>query len=161
MFHLLPENRYSPPMSAQTSRLRQRLRDAGQRYQQQLEQLIAQSGPLIRGAFGTRKRRCGAPTCHCTQGELHESKYLAASDGGKVRQVHIPARDEEKVTAGVARYRRFAHLRSELAAMAKQQLELVDELGRSLLDPYPPDHPLPPPVRLSRRQPKGRHRERG
>lgn len=152
---------YSPPMSAQTSRLRQRLREAGQRHQLRLERLLAEAGPLIRGAFGSRRRVCGTPGCHCARGELHESKYLTANQGGKVRQVHVPAAEVEKVASGVARYQRFGQLRAELADLAQRQLELVDELGRSLIEPYPRDRPLPPPVRVSRRRPGGHRHGRG
>lgn len=127
-----------------TSRLRQKLRVSSGHYQTQLELALEEQGPLIRGSFGTRRRVCGNPTCKCTQGELHESKFLSATDKGRVRQVHVPAADEEKVASGVERYRRFREMRGRLAELAQEQLELMDQLGRSLLMSYPPDNPLPP-----------------
>lgn len=130
-------------MDSDTSRLRQRLAQLGRQHQRQLELLLGERGPLIRGSFGTRARVCGNPGCKCTRGELHESKYLSASDGGKVRQVHVPVGDEVKVAGGVARYGRFWRARRQLADLAKLQIELADQLGRSLLEPYPPDNPLP------------------
>lgn len=138
----------------QASRTRQRLLQAAQQFQLQLELLLEERGPLIRGSFGTRRRVCGEPTCHCTRGELHESKYLSASDHGRARQVHVPVSEETKVEAGVQRYRRFHLGRVRLAHLAQQQLELVDELGRSLLEPYPPGNPLPPALKRGR-PPKG------
>jgi hypothetical protein len=119
-------------------------------YQRLLETVLGEKGPLVRGSFGTRARVCGNPSCHCADGALHESKYLTASCGGKVRQVHVPARDEVAVAAGVARYRRFFRARADLAQTVKGQLELIDALGRSLLRPYPSDGPLPPAKRRGR-----------
>jgi hypothetical protein len=42
-------------------------------------------------------------------------------------------------------------MRKRLVELKALQLELVDELGRSLLKPYPPDDPLPPPARRGRK----------
>jgi uncharacterized protein DUF6788 len=134
-------------MRADTSRLRQRLTELGRAHGRQLELLLSERGPLIRGAFGTRARLCGNPGCRCARGERHESKYLTATDGGKVRQVHVPASDEVRVAEGVARYRRFRRAQARVAELAKLQLELADQLGRSLLAAYPPDQPLPPATR--------------
>jgi len=141
-------------MGDNTSRLRQQLRGCQDELGRQMEFFLGERGPLIRGSFGTRARVCGAAGCRCARGKLHESKYLTASDGGRVRQVHVPAADEVRVAAGAQRYRRFqserARLGRELAKLMRRQLELVDALGRSLLEPYPPDNPLPPPTRRGR-----------
>jgi hypothetical protein len=141
-------------VSGDSSRLRQQLRSMQQELSRKLEPLIEARGPLIRGTFGTRARVCGKPSCRCAQGELHESKYLTASDGGTTRQVHVPASDEIRVAQGVSRYRRFRNARTQLSkgltALTRRLLELVDALGHSLLDPYPPDNPLPAPKRRGR-----------
>lgn len=137
-------------MRAETSRLRQQLTAVGREAGRQLELLLRERGPLIRGSYGTRTRVCGNAGCHCARGQLHESKYLTASAGGKVRQVHVPVRDEEAVAAGVARYRRFRQAQDRLAALVRAQLDLVDQLGRSLFAAYPPTQPLPPPTRRGR-----------
>jgi len=129
---------------------RRRLLEAFRRFHAQVEEILRERGPLIRGSFGTRARLCGNPTCRCTRGELHESKYLSASDGGKARQVHVPVQDEVEVAAGVERYRRFRQMRAQLAELAQEQLELAEQLGLTLLKPYPPDNPLPPPRRRGR-----------
>lgn len=142
-------------MAETTSRCRQQLRQLGHAQQQQLELLLDEHGPLIRGAFGTRARKCGKPTCRCASGSLHESKYLTASDGDRVRQVHVPAEDEVKVAEGVRRYRRFWQARKKLAELAQRQLAIVDALGRSLLEPYPPSDPIPPARKRGRRRSDG------
>jgi hypothetical protein len=138
-------------MAEKSSRLRQRLTQLEEQHQQELNFICSERGPLIRGSFGKRSRVCGHPSCHCARGERHVSSYLTATDEGKVRQVHVPAGDEERVEAGSARYRRFLRARAQLAELATKQLELVDELGRSLLAPYPPERPLPPASRFGRR----------
>ena len=151
-------------MAADTSRLRQELLETTEQMRRQLELVLDQRGPLIRGTFGTRARVCGKPTCRCAQGELHESKFLTASEAGSTRQVHVPAGDELRVAEGVERYRRFrearAALADNLARLSRRQLELVDALGHSLLEPYPPDSPLPPPRRRGRPAKKEVRRDR-
>ena len=145
-------------MPEKSSRLRQRLLQASERHREQVERLLDEKGPLIRGSFGVRSRRCGNPGCHCARGEKHTSKYLTATDGGKVRQVHVPAGEEEGVAVGVAHYRRFWRMRRRLVEIGASLLDLVDELGRSLLLPYPPESPLPPPSRRGRKAKDGTRR---
>lgn len=142
-------------MGDRTSRLRQRLRQAAEQHQGHIERILEQDPTLIRGSFGSRARVCGNPGCHCARGEKHTSKYLTASAGGKVRQVHVPASDEDLVAAGVARYRRYRRMRKRLVDLGALQLELVDELGQSLLAPYPPEDPLPPASRRGRKAQNG------
>jgi hypothetical protein len=130
-----------------TSRLRQRLLEAAEQHREHVERLLQEDGPLIRGSFGTRARVCGNPGCHCARGERHRSKYLTATDGDRQRQVHVPAGDEQRVAEGVSRYRRFKQAKKRLAEIGAQELEVAEDLGRSLLAPYPPEDPLPPPKR--------------
>ena len=85
IFTDVPDTAIVLPVSEQSSRLRKKLLAANEVYQSVLQGLVAERGPLLRGSFGTRARVCGGATCRCTRGELHESKYLTASDHGKVR----------------------------------------------------------------------------
>lgn len=147
-------------MGALTSRLRRRLLDATRRIQAEIERLVRERGPLMRGTFGIRARRCGGANCRCTRGELHESKYVAASDGGRLRQVHVPVHEEAEVEAATTRYRGFGQVRGRLKELHQHQLDLVDKLGLSLLKPYPPGRPLPPPRRRGRRPGGGGHGRR-
>jgi hypothetical protein len=152
-------------MGEDPSRLRRQLLDAHEEFRRDLAPILEERGPLIRGFLGTRTRTCGKPSCRCAQGERHSSMYLSASDAGQTRQVHVPAADEVRVAEAVERYRRFRRARSQLAkklgTLAARQLELVDRLGVSLLEPYPPDNPLPPPKRRGRRRKGERRGQRG
>ena len=147
-------------MPEKVSRLRQRLVQLAEAQRAKLEAIISARGPLIRGAFGTRARVCGKPGCRCLRGEKHVSKYLSATDGGRVRQVHVPQSDEQHVRESVERYRSFMSARADLAEQAERLLAFVDEMGRALLEPYPRDKPLPPASKVGRR-PKPRGARRG
>lgn len=138
-------------MRSKSSRVRQRLAEAAQRHLEQIELLLANKGPFIRGSFGSRRRVCGKPGCHCTRGELHESKYLSASQEGRIRQVHVPESDVVEVSQGVARYRHFLQSEAKLVELSALQLRLASELGEAQLAPYPPEDPLPPRARRGRR----------
>jgi hypothetical protein len=138
-------------MGRRTSRLRQRLAETAQRHLEQIELLLGNKGPFIRGSFGSRRRVCGKPGCHCVQGERHEAKYLAASQDGKLRQVHVPDSEVAEVAEGVARYRQFRQAEAKLVELSALELRLVGELGESQLKPYPPTKPLPPRKRRGRR----------
>ena len=147
-------------MTDDPSRLRRRLVSLEDQRARQLQLALGQRGPLIRGSFGTRVRVCGNPSCRCAAGELHEPKYLSASVGGRTRQVHVPAGDEVEVAAAVQRQQRFRELRSKIAELSQQQLSLLDALGVSLMQPYPPDAPLPPAGKRGRKpkRPGGQER---
>ncbi len=138
-------------MRSKSSRARQRLAEAAQRHIEQIEALLANKGPFVRGSFGSRRRVCGKPGCHCTRGELHESKYLSASQAGKIRQVHVPESDVLEVSEGVVRYRQFLQSEAKLVELSALELRLVSELGEAQLVPYPPQDPLPPRARRGRR----------
>lgn len=136
------------------SRLRQRVRALSERLRSLILALLSERPGLIRGTFGTRARVCGNPGCHCTQGHLHESKYLAATVGGQTRQVHVPAGDEVRVAQGVQRYQRWRRIRAEIAEYDAELTKLIDSLGLALLGSYPPDDPIPPPRKRGRKPKK-------
>jgi len=138
-------------MGDKTSQLRQQLRQAADQYADLLATLLGEQGPLIRGTFRRVHRKCGKPNCRCARGELHDSMYLAATVGGMTRQVYVPAKDEVEVDEDSKRYRRFRKRRQRLGELARRHLQLVDELGISLLKPYPPGNPVPPPQRRGRK----------
>lgn len=60
----------------------------------------------IRGSVVIQRRRCGKPSCRCSDGkQLHESTVLSYSEGGRNRTVMLAPDDVAKVRAAVERYR--------------------------------------------------------
>ena len=138
-------------MTDDAPRLRQRLRRLRDRAGVLIDRLLAERPGLVRGTFGTRARQCGKPGCRCAKGQLHQSKYLAATVQGQTRQVHVPAGDEVRVADGVRRYQRWWRTRRQMADAGVELIQLIDALGLALLTAYPPDKPIPPPRKRGRR----------
>ncbi len=80
----------------------------------QLAQLVNQRG-LMRGSLLVRRRVCGKEGCKCTRGQLHESLYLALSEGGRTRQLYVPRACEARVRQWVANHRRARRLMEEIS----------------------------------------------
>jgi hypothetical protein len=80
----------------------------------QLAQLVSQRG-LMRGSLLVRRRVCGKEGCKCTRGQLHESLYLALSEGGRTRQLYVPRAFEARVRQWVENHRRARRLMEEIS----------------------------------------------
>lgn len=149
------------PMAEDRSRLRQGILTVESERDQQLERVLAERGPLLRGSVLARRRVCGHPECHCaTQGHLHASAYLSLPVEGKTRTVHLPAADEPQVREASQRYQRFRRARTRLVELSAKQLKLVDRLGNALLEAYPPGEAIQPAGRRGPKPKKGRRRSR-
>lgn len=145
-------------MAEDRSRLRQQIGALEAQRDQQLERVLAERGPLLRGNVAERARVCGHPTCRCvTQGELHVSPYLSVTVGGTTRQTHLPAGDVQQVQEKTDRYRRFRQARARLVQLAAEQIQLIDRLANALLGAYPADSPVEPAGRRGPRPKKARH----
>jgi hypothetical protein len=145
-------------MKEDKSRVRRAIVDVKEEQERQVEMVLAEKGPLIRGTVGQRGRRCGHPGCRCARGELHESKYLSVAVGGRTRVVHLPEADVTRVAKAARRYRRFRRARARLVRLAARLVGLVDRLGNSLLEGYPPGNPVPPAARRGRKAQHGARR---
>jgi hypothetical protein len=143
------------------SRLRQGIRLTEEERGRQLEFVLSERGPLIRGTVVVRKRLCGHPGCRCaTEGRLHVSPYLSVTLEGKTRTVHLPAADQQHVREASDRYRRFRKARTRLVELTAQQLRLVDRLGNLLLEAYPAGEKIVPAGRRGRSRKRGRDASR-
>lgn len=80
----------------------------------QLAQLVNQWG-LMRGSLLVRRRVCGKEGCKCTRGQLHESLYLALSEGGRTGQLYVPRAFEARVRQWVENHRRARRLMEEIS----------------------------------------------
>jgi hypothetical protein len=135
------------------SRLRQQIHSLEEQRDQQLEVVLDERGPMLRGTVAERARVCGNPGCRCaSKGELHVSPYLSVAQEGASRRLHLPADDVQRVQQGTERYRRFRQARARLVQLAAEQIQLVDRLSNALLGPYPPDAPVTPPGRRGPRR---------
>lgn len=144
-------------MAEDRSRLRQQIGTLEAQRTQQLEQVLAERGPLLRGNVAERARVCGHANCRCaTQGELHVSPYLSLAVGGTTRQIHLPAADVQQVQDKTDRYRRFRQARARLVQLAAEQIRLIDRLANALLGAYPADSPVEPAGRRGPRPKKAR-----
>jgi len=90
-------------MSAQERKTRSRL-----------AQIISGHG-LMRGSLLVRRRKCGKPTCHCAQGEGHESLYVVISEKGRTRQLFVPKEWESLVRQWVGDHRQARQLMEEVS----------------------------------------------
>jgi hypothetical protein len=95
---------------------------AERRWRSRLAQ-IAASGGLVRGSLLERYRACGNPNCRCARGRKHRAVYLMLSDGGRLRQLFIPAAWEDQVRQWVANHK-------ELKGLLKQISEVYWEKVR-------------------------------
>jgi hypothetical protein len=63
---------------------------------------------MLPGSFVERKRACGRPNCHCTDGKnLHVQYQISVLVDGQPKVFHVPARMVEQVREQVAMRHRF------------------------------------------------------
>ena len=87
----------------------------------------AKASPLmLRGSLIALKRKCGKPSCHCAQGEPHETPALSYSIAGKTKILTLRDQDIAQVEAGLARYR------SALATLEKKALAGITTLRQRI-----------------------------
>lgn len=132
------------------SRLRQSLRQNQELGARQVEVLLGERGPIIRGSYLRQSGRCGKPSCRCARGETHERAVLYRSAGGVHTGVYVPQQERALVGERNARYQSFRKARAALAKLGKQTLELASQLEDALVEPYPP------PERVARKTASGR-----
>jgi hypothetical protein len=114
-------------MSQDLSALRAQLHAAAQRLQAQLEPFLGRE-PLLPGSLYTLRRRCGKPSCHCAQGELHASTVLSYRGQGRPQSITPPPEHLDAVRKLTEQYRRFRQARTQLLRLQRQVLGLIDRL---------------------------------
>lgn len=134
------------------SRLRQTLVRSHEERGQQLDLLLAERGPFIRGSFVRQGGRCGKPSCRCARGELHERGVLYISEEGVHSGTYVPQDERGHVEERNTRYQRFRKARAALAKLDQLTLGFADELLEALSEPYPS------PDRARTRTRRGRRR---
>jgi hypothetical protein len=114
-------------MTRDLSMLRSQVLAVAPQIQELLETFLARE-PLLPGSLYTLRRRCGKPTCHCTQGELHASTVLSYRGQGRPQNITPPAEKLAEVRKLTDAYRRFRQARTQLLRLQKQLLSLLDRL---------------------------------
>ena len=125
------------PGKLDPSHLRQSLLRAHEQRGQQLQLLLAERGPLIRGSFVRQGGKCGKSSCRCARGELHERAVLYSSEDGVHSGTYVPQDQRAQVEERNARYQRARKARSNVAKLDQQALLFADQLVESLSEPYP------------------------
>lgn len=120
------------------SRSRRTLVEAARRFLARAEELIAERGPLLRGAYQLRGTRCGKENCHCTQGELHTTAVLIVSEDGTRRSYYVRPVERPEVQRRVERYQHFRAGRAELVRLNAEVLGAADELLDALVEAHHP-----------------------
>jgi hypothetical protein len=141
-------------MSHDLGSRRRQLRDLHQQLAPLLETFLSRE-PLLPGSLYTLRRRCGKPSCHCAQGELHASTVLGYRGQGGPRNLTPTPEQLPAVQELTDEYRRFRQARTQLLRLQRQILTLIDRIEalrveqgerrfEKLRSPSP--SPSPPPV---------------
>ena len=117
---------------------RRRLLELARKFLARVEELVAERGPLLRGAFQLRGTRCGKDNCKCNQGELHTTAVLIVSEGGGRRSYYLRGPERPEVQRRVERYQQFRQRRMALHKLHDEVSEAADEFLDALLEPHRP-----------------------
>jgi len=98
---------------------------------------LQRAEPMTQGSFYLLRRKCGKPTCHCAQGELHGSWVLTRSEQGKDRLYAVPGADRAQVRKWAGEYRRYQRARAVLVKRHVKLLALIDALAQGRLVDWP------------------------
>ncbi len=90
-------------------------------FRSRLAQLVSGRG-LLRGALQERHLRCGKASCRCTKGRPHRAVCLVLRQGGRLRQLHVPAAWEPRVRQWVANHHTLKGLLTELSDLYWEQV---------------------------------------
>jgi len=125
-------------MRKQASHSRRRLLDSARELPARAEELAAERGPLLKGAFQLRGTRCGKDNCKCSRGELHTTAVLVVSEDGTRRSYYVRPCERPEVQRRVERYLRLRSKRLELSKLCDELLTGADDLLDALAQPHIP-----------------------
>ena len=78
---------------------------------------------FLRGSLSARTGKCGKPSCHCANGQLHHSLYLVQSHQGKLRQLCLPKDWQARVHQAVHDYHAMQELIEEVSELEWKRLQ--------------------------------------
>jgi len=147
-------------MTKKTSaaKARQRINEALRRYEELVEGLLAERGPLLQGAFQLRGTRCGKDNCKCTRGELHTTAVLVTSEDGVRRSYYLRPSERVETQRRVERHQRFRQACSELNKTHKQIMLVAAALHENMKEPHKPQRDTEKP--RTRRTKRGKRKRK-
>ena len=95
---------------------RGRMSAAERQLRSTINRLLSQEG-VVHGTLIERERLCGKPNCRCARGQRHKSLYLVVSEGGKMRQLYVPAEWEATVREWIKNYQSARRLMDGLSSL--------------------------------------------
>lgn len=121
---------------ADLSALRQRLVEIARQLPHAITPLLGHE-PLFKGYVYLNPRRCGNPTCHCAQGELHEA-WVVRTPKAQGRLSRIAKADERQRLQGLAgHYKAFRAARRQVAGLLREAMVVVRRLEEArCIDPF-------------------------
>ena len=111
------------------SRLRLALRRLLTDLQRSLQVVFGRT-PLVKGNVYEMARKCGKPSCACTQGKLHRSMVLSWSELGKTRLLSIPPDRLAELREKSQEYLRFRRARARVSEICREMLVLLDRIEK-------------------------------
>lgn len=102
--------------------IRAKLSAAERNFRSRIAQLASGTW-FLRGNLSQRASKCGKPSCHCAQGELHQSLYLVQSHAGRPRQICIPKAWHERIRRAVHDYQEMQRLVEEVSELEWKRLQ--------------------------------------
>ncbi|MBW1688733.1 MAG: hypothetical protein JRS35_27190 [Deltaproteobacteria bacterium] len=93
-------------------------------HSQLLEQLANTAQTMLQGSLSETTRTCGRPSCRCHRGHRHgPHTYLTfRTPKGRSSAVYVPVAERERFRHGVADWKRFWELASQLAELNREQI---------------------------------------
>ena len=93
-------------------------------HSQLLEQLANAAQTMLQGSLSETTRTCGQPSCRCHRGHRHgPHTYLTfRTQKGRSSSVYVPVAERERFRQGVADWKRFWKLATELAQLNREQI---------------------------------------
>lgn len=115
------------------SQIRQRLLQIPHEIAAQIETLVKPRA-LFRGYLYDSPRRCGKPSCHCADGELHPAWVVATKIGPQptTRSVSGPLR--RRLSKLVTNYRNFRQAQKQIRRLHREAMTLTTELENLLAE---------------------------
>lgn len=88
---------------------------------------MVHSREFVRGTLTMREKTCGRSNCQCTEGQKHLALYLVHSEDGKVEQLYVPKKWQERVQQWVKQYKDIRGLLEDISDTYWQKLRKREE----------------------------------